>query len=63
MISTSYFEWLINKILKLKRQRSTIDLKLTNFDIYNDKSFKEFKNWTRNVFNAFEVNFFYFFLK
>ena len=32
------------KILKLKQQRSTIDLKLTNFDIYNDKSFKKFKD-------------------
>ena len=29
---------------KLKRQRSTIDLKSTNFDIYNDKSFKKFKD-------------------
>ena len=35
---------LFAKILKLKRQRSTIDLKLTNFDIYNDKNFKKFKN-------------------
>ena len=32
------------KTLKLKRQRSTIDLKSTNFNIYNDKSFKKFKN-------------------
>ena len=32
------------KILKLKRQRSTINLKSTNLDIYNDKSFKKFKN-------------------
>ena len=32
------------KILKLKRQRLTIDLKSTNFNIYNDKSFKKFKN-------------------
>ena len=32
------------KTLKLKRQRSTINLKSTNFDIYNDKNFKKFKN-------------------
>ena len=32
------------KVSKLKRQRSTINLKSTNFDIYNDKSFKKFKN-------------------
>ena len=32
------------KILKLKRQRLTIDLKSTNLNIYNDKSFKKFKN-------------------
>ena len=32
------------KILKLKRQRSTIDLKSTNLDTYNDKNFKKFKN-------------------
>ena len=51
------------KVLKLKRQRLTINLKLTNLDIYNDKSFKKFKNWTRNVLNAFKINFFYFFLK
>ena len=51
------------KTLKLKRQRSTIDLKSTNLDIYNDKSFKKFKNWTRNILNAFKINFFYFFSK
>ena len=32
------------KVLKLKRQRSIIDLKSTNFNIYNDKNFKKFKN-------------------
>ena len=32
------------KILKLKRQRSTIDLKSINLNIYNNKSFKKFKN-------------------
>ena len=32
------------KVLELKRQRLIIDLKSTNFDIYNDKSFKKFKN-------------------
>ena len=41
---TKIDENLLAKISKLKRQRSTIDLKLTNFDIYNDKSFKKFKN-------------------
>ena len=35
---------LLAKTSKLKRQRSTIDLKLTNLDIYNNKSFKKFKN-------------------
>ena len=41
---TKINENLLAKILKLKRQRSTIDLKSTNLDIYNNKSFKEFKN-------------------
>ena len=41
---TEIDENLFIKISKLKRQRSTIDLKLTNLDIYNDKSFKKFKN-------------------
>ena len=54
---------LFAKTLKLKRQRSTIDLKSTNLDIYNNKSFKKFKNWTCNVLNAFEISFFYFFSK
>ena len=56
-------ENLLAKVSKLKRQRSTIDLKSTNLDIYNDKSFKKFKNWTRNALNAFEANFFYFLSK
>ena len=56
-------ENLFTKISKLKRQRSIIDLKSTNLDIYNDKNFKKFKNWTRNVFNAFKVSFSYFFSK
>ena len=60
---TKIDENLFTKTLKLKRQCSKINLKSTNFDIYNDKNFKKFKNWTRNVFNAFEINFFYFFLK
>ena len=60
---TKIDENFLAKILKLKRQRSTIDLKSTNLNIYNNKSFKKFKNWTRNVFNIFEINFFYFFLK
>ena len=32
------------KALRLKQQRSIINSKLTNFNIYNDKSFKKFKN-------------------
>ena len=32
------------KSLKLKQQRLTIDLKSTNFNIYNNKNFKKFKN-------------------
>ena len=60
---TEIDENLFAKTLKLKRQRSTINLKSTNLDIYNDKNFKKFKNWTRNVFNAFETNLFYFFSK
>ena len=32
------------KTSKSKRQCSTIDLKSTNLDIYNNKSFKKFKN-------------------
>ena len=60
---TKVDENFLAKVLKLKRQRLIIDLKSTNFNIYNDKSFKKFKNWTRNAFNAFEINFFYFFSK
>ena len=60
---TKIDENLFAKILKLKRQRSIIDLKSTDLNIYNDKNFKKFKNWTRNVLNAFEINSFYFFLK
>ena len=60
---TKINENLFAKVLKLKRQHSTIDLKSTNLNIYNNKNFKKFKNWTRNVLNAFEINFFYFLLK
>ena len=56
-------ENLLIKVLKLKQQRLIINLKFTNFDIYYNKSFKKFKNWTRNAFNAFEINFLYFFSK
>ena len=35
---------LLVKASRLERHRSTIDMKSTNFDVYNDKSFKEFKN-------------------
>ena len=41
---TKIDENLFAKTLKLKRQHSTINLKSTNLDIYNDKSFKKFKN-------------------
>ena len=41
---TKIDENLFAKILKLKRQRSIIDLKSTNLNIYNDKNFKKFKN-------------------
>ena len=60
---TEIDENFLAKVSKLKRQRSTIDLKSANLNIYNDKNFKKFKNWTRNVFNVFETNLFYFFLK
>ena len=60
---TEIDENFLAKVSELKRQRLTIDLKLTNLDIYNDKSFKKFKNWTHNVLNVFETSFFYFFSK
>ena len=41
---TKIDENLFAKTSKLKRQRSIIDLKSTNLDTYNDKSFKKFKN-------------------
>ena len=41
---TKVDENLFIKVSKLKRQCSTIDLKSTNLNIYNDKSFKKFKN-------------------
>ena len=41
---TKIDENLLAKVSRLKRQRSTIDLKSTNLDIYNNKSFKKFKN-------------------
>ena len=53
----------LTEALKLKRQRLIIDLKFINFDIYHDKSFKKFKDWTRNALNAFKTNFSYFFSK
>ena len=56
-------ENLLTEVLKLKRQRLIIDLKSTNLDIYHDKSFKKFKDWTRNALNAFEINFSYFLSK
>ena len=54
---------LLTEASELKRQRLIINLKFTNLDIYHDKSFKKFKNWTRNALNAFEINFSYFFSK
>ena len=41
---TKIDENFLMKISKLKRQHSIINLKSTNLDIYNDKSFKKFKN-------------------
>ena len=54
-------ENLLTEASELKRQRLIIDLKSANLNIYHDKSFKKFKNWTRNALNAFEINFSYFF--
>ena len=56
-------ESFLTEVSELKRQRLIINLKFINLDIYHDKSFKKFKNWTHSVFNAFEINFSYFFLK
>ena len=50
-----------NEIFQFKRQRSIVELKSTNLNLYYDKSYKEFKDWIRNVLNAFEINSFYFF--
>ena len=52
-----------NKISQLKRQRSVAELKSANLNLYYNKNCKEFKDWTRNTFNAFEINSFYFFNK
>ena len=41
---TKIDENFLAKISRLKRQRSTINLKSTNLDIYNNKNFKKFKN-------------------
>ena len=49
-----------DEIFQFKRQRSVAELKSANLNLYYDKSYKEFKNWTRNVLNAFEINSFYF---
>ena len=46
---------------QFKRQRSVAELKSANLNLYYDKSYKEFKDWTRSAFNAFEINSFYFF--
>ena len=50
-----------NETSQLKRQRSVVKLKSANLNLYYGKSYKEFKNWTRNALNAFEINSFYFF--
>ena len=52
-----------NEIFQFKCQRSVVELKSTNLNFYYDKGYKEFKNWTRSAFNAFEINLFYFFNK
>ena len=56
-------ENLLIEASELKRQRLIIDLKSANLNIYHDKNFKKFKNWTHSALNAFEINFSYFFLK
>ena len=49
-----------DETFQFKRQRSVVELKSTNLNLYYDKSYKEFKNWIRNALNAFEINSFYF---
>ena len=49
-----------DETFQLKRQRSVAELKSANLNLYYDKSYKEFKNWTRNAFNAFEISSIYF---
>ena len=48
---------------QFKRQRSVAELKSANLNLYYGKSYKEFKNWTRNALNAFEISSFYFLSK
>ena len=50
-----------DEISQFKRQRSVAELKSTNLNLYYGKSYKEFKNWTCNALNAFEISSFYFF--
>ena len=52
-----------NETSQFKRQRSIVKLKSANLNLYYDKNYKEFKDWTRNALNAFEINSFYFFNK
>ena len=57
-------ENLFVKVSTLKWYYLTSNIKLTNFNIYNDKSFKKVKNWVyHNILNAFEIDFFYLFFK
>ena len=52
-----------DEIFQFKRQRSVAEFKSAVLNLYYDKSYKEFKNWTRNALNAFEISSFYFFNK
>ena len=56
-INNDFFD----EIFQFKRQRSVAELKSANLNFYYDKSYKEFKNWTRNTLNAFKISSFYFF--
>ena len=52
-----------DEISQFKRQRSVAELKSANLNLYYDKSYKEFKNWTYSALNAFEISSFYFLSK
>ena len=49
-----------DEIFQFKRQCSIVELKSANLNLYYNKNYKEFKDWTRNTLNTFEINSFYF---